>query len=118
MAHPLPPGKKQCPEHDVIHGALEQCSVCRSLRSGSIVAGSPKADTSGARVNAARYRLNESACWAELQANSADDPNVAVKWSAESAKWARLAAETEQQLLEIEHDQWLIEQDRKRRGGS
>lgn len=114
----LPDGQKLCPTHNVQYGKLEQCSVCRSERSGAIVAGSPKADTSGARINAARYRLNEAACWCELQANTADDPNVAVKWSAESAKWARLAAETEQQLLEIEHDQWLIEQDRKRRGGS
>ncbi len=114
----LPAGKQRCPHHDIVHSAIEQCSVCRAERSGSIVAGSPKADTSGARANAARYRLNELACWTELKTNTAADPNVAVKWSAESAKWARLAAETEQQLLEIEHDQWLIEQDRKRRGGS
>lgn len=107
-----------CPTHDQHYSKLEQCSVCRALaRSGAVEKESPKADTTEARVHAARYRLNEAACWAELKLHTADDPNIAVKWSAESAKWARLAAETEQQLLEIEHDQWLMEQDVKRRGG-
>lgn len=107
-----------CPTHDQHYSKIEQCSVCRAERTGAVPPQSPKADTLTARTHAARYRLNELACWEQVKANTADDPNVAVKWSAESAKWARLAAETEQQLLEIEHDQWLMEQDRKRRGGN
>lgn len=109
MAQPQP---NHCAIHDVRYGKLEQCSGCRASRSVTVTPGSPKADTSAKRVNAAAARLRELACWSECQGQMADDPNVAVKWSAESSKWARLAMELEAQITEVEHDQWLREQKR------
>jgi hypothetical protein len=108
--------RNRCALHDVSYGKLEQCSVCRAERAGGVKAGSPKADTSGPRTRAADYRLNQAACWDGYKTNLTDDPNVAVKFSAESGKWAGRADELEMRILEIEHDQWLIEQDRQRRG--
>lgn len=110
--------EKRCDVHNRALGRLEQCPDCRAEKTGAAQSGSPRADTSGARVSAARYRLNEGECWVACQARKLDDPQVAVKWSAESMKWARLATETEMKILEIEHDQWLVEQDKQRKGGS
>jgi hypothetical protein len=83
----------------------------------AVTDGPPKADTASARVNAANARIRELACWSNCTAATAEDPGNAVKWSAESAKWARVAMEIESKILDIEHDQWLMHEDRKR-GGS
>jgi hypothetical protein len=117
VAQPLAPGKKYCPLHDVTYGALEQCSTCRSDRSGAVASESPKADTLPARIKAAEYRTYQLSCWSEYSANVKDDPHVAVKFSAEAGKWAGRADEIELRILEIEHHQWMLEQDKQRRGG-
>ena len=79
--------------------------------------GSPKADTTNVRVRAAEYRLCQASCWEEYKQNLREDPHVAVKFSAEAGKWAGRADELEMRILEIEHHQWLMEQDKLRRGG-
>ena len=117
MAASLPDGHKLCPTHQVSYGPLEQCSACRGSQGVAVVSGSPKADTTQKRVYAAEARLREYACWSECKTQMADDPNVAVKWSAESSKWARVAMELESHITEIEHDQWLREQKRLLSGG-
>lgn len=112
------PSNRACPKHsDVTYGPLEQCPKCRAARSSAVKAGAPKADTTQKRVHAAEARLRELACWDRCKLDMADDGNIAVKWSAESSKWARLAMDLESQITEIEHDQWLVEQDQLR-GGS
>jgi hypothetical protein len=118
VAGPLPDGQKRCSLHDITYGKLEQCSASRAERSSSVKTGSPKADTTAKRVNAATARLRELACWDACKLAMADDGNIAVKWSSESAKWARLAAELEAQITEIEHDQWLRDENMKMHGGS
>jgi hypothetical protein len=130
VASPVESG--YCAKHDKRYGKLEQCSECRKSRGITVKQESPKADTATVRVHAARYRLNEAACWNEfkrysavdLTAGSEDDdpvqidPHVAVKFSAEAGKWAGRADELEMRILEIEHDQWLREQKRIMGGGS
>ena len=118
MATSLGAGQKRCPKHtDVVHSSIEQCGQCRAERAVAVKACSPKVDTTQKRVNAAEARLRELACWNECASQMRDDPQVAVKWSAESSKWARVAMDLEEKITEIEHDQWLVEQDRLR-GGS
>jgi hypothetical protein len=117
VAGPLADGLSRCEIHDVTYGKLEQCATCRAQRAGTAAATSPKADTSPLRVKAADYRLRELVCWQGFEAQIADDPHVAVKLSDQAGKWAGRADELESRLLEFEHDQWLIEQDRERRGG-
>ena len=111
-------GQKHCPTHDVWYGKLEQCSVCRAERAGSAPAASPKADTKPLRVKAAEYRLREYEMWTASKGMLIDDPHVAVKLSDQSGKWAGRADDIEVKLLEIEHHQWMLEQDRLRRGGN
>ena len=107
-----------CPTHDRHFGKLEQCGDCRRARANDAATGSPKADTSAVRVRAAEYRLCQSSCWQGYADNLKDDPHVAVKFSAEAGKWAGRADEIELRLLDIEHHQWMLEQDKQRRGGS
>jgi hypothetical protein len=118
VAGPLPDGQKRCLIHDITYGKLEQCSACRAARSVTVKTGSPKADTSAKRVHAATARLRELACWDACQLAMATDGNIAVKWSAESTKWARVAAEIEAQITEIEHDQWLRDENMRMGGGN
>lgn len=106
-----------CPTHDKHYGKLEQCGECRRARNATVAPGSPKADMTQRRVHAADARLREAACWEQCKATMAADGHTAVKWSAESTKWARLAMELEQQITEVEHDQWLREQKRLLGGG-
>jgi hypothetical protein len=126
------PQPNYCAKHDRGYGKLEQCADCRASRGVTVKPGSPKADTSTIRLHAARYRMREAACWNECKRYSsidltADDkggtppkldPQAAVKFSAESGKWASRADELEMRILEIEHDQWLREQKRLMGGGS
>lgn len=104
-----------CPKHpSATYGPLEQCPECRKSVADGIERGSPKADTGARRVNAANARLREVSCWSNSEAARAgDDGQVAVKWSAEAVKWARVAMDLEASIMEIEHDQWLVEQKRK-----
>lgn len=117
MSRPLADGEKHCPKHDRYYSDVEQCSECRAERSAAPRATSPKADTSPLRVKAADYRLREAACWEQFSARLKEDGHLAVKLSDQAGKWAGRADELETRLLEIEHDQWLIEQDRLRKGG-
>jgi hypothetical protein len=106
--------QKHCALHDVWYSKLEQCGECRRSAGSAVERGSPKADMSGHRVNAGNARLRELSCWENSNNSRAqDDGNVAVKWSAEAVKWARVAMELEQQIVEVEHDQWLVDQKRK-----
>lgn len=107
-----------CPKHDKHYSKLEQCGACRAERAGAVVKGSPKADTSPLRVKAAEYRLREIAMWQAASAQIGADPHVAVKLSDQAGKWAGRADELEHRLLEIEHHQWMLEEDKRRRGGS
>lgn len=118
MAAPLPDGVRRCELHDIQYGKLEQCSGCRAAQTVAVKQGSPKADTTKIRAVAADYRLNQASCWSEYTTNLSDDPHVSVKFSAEAGKWAGRADELEMRILELEHDQWLIEQDRLLSGGS
>lgn len=106
-----------CAAHNRKYGKLEQCPQCRHEAMSGKHVGAPKADTLSLRVKAAEYRLREYACWAAFETALAYDPHVAVKLSDQSGKWAGRADELEMRLLELEHDQWLIEQDRERRSG-
>lgn len=107
----------RCDEHNVDYGKLEQCSACRAERAGATATQSPKADTTPLRVRAAEYRLRELAMWNAAKLAIADDPHVAAKLSDQSGKWAGRADDLEVKLLEIEHHQWMLDQDRQRRGG-
>jgi hypothetical protein len=114
-----------CATHERHHPKLERCPDCRAARASIIKVASPKADTTELRILAATARLREAACWNEFKRYSSvdpesdedPDPNVAVKFSAETVKHARLAMEIESRIADIEHDQWLVEQDRARSGG-
>jgi hypothetical protein len=115
-----------CATHDCHHPKLERCPQCRAARNSIIKVASPKADTTELRILAATARLREAACWNEFKRYSSPDlesdtpteidPHIAVKFSAETVKHARLAMEIESKVAELEHDQWLIEQDRARGG--
>lgn len=63
-----------------------------------------------ARVN--EYRSNSRACVAEFKRlrdeGTAQEGNLAVKWSAEGVKWARLAEEMQDKIDGREHDLRLI----------
>lgn len=107
-----------CPTHGTAYPKLERCPDCRSAATNKIQVGSPKADTSRARTRAAEYRLNQAACWEGFTTHKLEDPHVAVKFSAEAGKWAGRADELEMRILEIEHHQWMMEQDKLRRGGN
>jgi len=109
---------RHCDTHDVDYPRVGQCPRCRVDAAAVRGNESPKADTSVARVRAAEYRANQFECWGQSMASKIDDPQVAVKWSAEAGKWAGRADLIELKLLEIEHEQWVFEQDQKRRGGS
>lgn len=106
-----------CSTHNTHYSKLEQCPVCRAGAGVVVKTSSPKADTTQKRVNAAAARLRELSCWNEAGTQMHDDPHVAVKWSAEAGKWARIAMELEAQITELEHDQWLVEQKRLLGGG-
>lgn len=101
-----------CDIHKRSYSKLEQCAECRGAVGVTVKVGSPKADTTTKRVHAAEARLRELACWSESGSQMREDPHVAVKWSAEASKWARIAMELEDKIDELEHDQWLVEQKR------
>lgn len=109
---------KHCDTHNVDYPRVGQCAKCRAEAAAASPTESPKADTSPARIRAAEYRANQYECWGAAVAAKIEDPQVAVKWSAEAGKWAGRADLIELKLLEIEHEQWVFEQDQKRRGGS
>lgn len=101
-----------CP-HGKPYGGIEQCGECRASAGSAIASSSPKADTSKARKAAAEYRLREFALWDAAKATWLDDPNATAKLSAESGKWAGRADDIEMRILEMEHEQWLVDQKRK-----
>lgn len=114
---PLDTTAGYCADHDRHYPPLERCPDCRAAKRGEIRSGSPKANTENVRIRAAEYRLCQSSCWEEYRSNIKEDPQVAVKFSAEAGKWAGRADELEMRILEIEHHQWMVEQDRLRKSG-
>jgi hypothetical protein len=102
-----------CETHDHHYSSIEQCAQCRASASVVVEHGPPKVNTSEKRVNAANARLRELACWNQSKLLMPEDGHVAVKWSSEATKWARIAMELEGSITEIEHDQWLVDQKRK-----
>jgi hypothetical protein len=110
-----------CPEHKLHYPRLQQCAECRRARAGAAVSGSPKADTRELELREQEYREADKYLrrvareW--LDDGTAQERNVALKAFDAAAKYARLALEIRTSRLEIEHDQWLVEQKRKLSGG-
>lgn len=114
-------GKKHCALHDVWYGQLEQCGECRKARGITVKTTSPKADTHELKVREDEYREADKYLrriardW--LENGTAQERNVALKAFDAASKYARLALEIRQSRLEIEHDQWLVDQKRQLGGG-
>lgn len=110
-----------CPKHDAHYSKVEQCGTCRAERAGSVAVASPKADTHELDVREQEYREADKFLrriareW--LDDGTAQERNVALKAFDTAAKYARLALEIRTSRLELEHDQWLVEQKRKLSGG-
>lgn len=110
-----------CAKHDRHYGKIEQCGGCRAERSISVRAASPKADTRELELRENEYREADKYLrrvareW--LDEGTPRERGVALKAFDTAAKWARLALEIRQQRLELEHDQWLVEQKRLLGGG-
>jgi hypothetical protein len=120
VASPTPsPG--YCATHDQHYGKLEQCGVCRSQRAITVKTASPKADTRELELRENEYREADKFLrrigkeW--IDEGTAQERNAALKAFDAASKWARLALEIRQQRLEMEHDQWLVEQKRLLGGG-
>lgn len=121
MGAPLPDGVKRCPRHGIEYGRLEQCSACRAARSITVKTGSPKADTSELQLREDEYRGADKKlrriAFELLDEGTAQERSIAVKMLDCATKWARLALEIRTSRLELEHDQWLVEQKRLLSGG-
>lgn len=109
-----------CP-HGRPYGGIEQCGECRRVRATAISPTSPKAETKELETREHEYRAADvylrrlAREW--LDDGTARDRQVALKAFDAAARWARLALEIRQQRIEIEHDQWLVEQKRILSGG-
>jgi hypothetical protein len=105
----------------VRYGKLEQCSVCRAARAITVKTASPKADTRELELRENEYREADKYLrrigreW--LDDGTPQERNAALKAFDSASKWARLSLEIRQQRLEMEHDQWLVEQKRLLGGG-
>lgn len=104
-----------CP-HGIAYGGIEQCGDCRRAKASSAKQRRELVDTTAKRKLAVAARNKEDECWKQCVETTRDFPVYAVKWSAESAKWARIAMDLEKEISEYEHHQWLVELDRERRG--
>ena len=111
-----------CAAHDKQYGKLEQCPGCRKSASAVVAAQSPKADTKEMEARESEYRECDKYLrrlakkW--LDEGTAQERPTAIKAMDAASKWARLALEIRQNRLEMEHDQWLVEQNRLMGGGS
>lgn len=111
-----------CP-HGIMYDGLEQCARCRETKSAGPTTSSPRVDTRGLEEMEKEYRdldgfLRHLAC--KIFDPSEGMPNerhLAVKMLDNAAKWARLALDIRAERLEIQHDQWLVEQKRMLDGG-
>jgi hypothetical protein len=121
VAAALPPGAKHCAIHDIQYGKLEQCSRCRAERSAIVKTGSPKADTKELRLREAEYREADKflrrIARETLDEGTAQERVIAIKMFDAAARWARLALEIHTSILEVEHDQWLRDENMRMRGG-
>jgi hypothetical protein len=117
---PIPEGKRHCQLHDVLYGKVEQCPRCRADRSITVKQASPKADTHELKLREDEYREADKFLrrigkeW--LDEGTAQERNAAIKAFDAASKWARLALEIRTTRLEIEHDQWLRDENMKMRG--
>ena len=122
MGQPIPAGKKHCALHDVTYGSLEQCGVCRAAKGASIKPGSPKADTRELELREDEYRTDakylrrKAREW--IDGGTAQERNIALKAFDAASKYERLALEIRSARLEIQHDQWLRDENMKMHGGS
>ena len=111
-----------CPTHNQHFGKLEQCAGCRAGRRAAATAESPKADTRELELRESEYREADKFLRRKareiLDDGTAQERNLAIKMFDSAAKWARISLEIRNQRLELEHDQWLVEQKRKLSGGS
>jgi hypothetical protein len=111
-----------CTIHDQRYSAIEQCSGCRASKGIEVKSGSPKADTRELRLRETEYReadkyLRRTAReW--LDEGTAQERGIALKAFETATKYARLALEIHTSILELEHDQWLVEQNRLLGGGN
>jgi hypothetical protein len=121
VASPADPSLRYCETHDQHYGKIEQCSGCRAARSITVKTASPKADTRELELREIEYREADKFLrrigkeW--IDEGTAQERNAALKAFDAASKWARLALEIRQQRLEMEHDQWLVEQKRLLGGG-
>lgn len=110
-----------CPKHDKHYSKLEQCGACRAERAGTVAVGSPKADTRELELREQEYREADKylrrMAREVLDDGTAQERGLAIKMFDAASKWARLALEIRTSRLEMEHDQWLVEQKRKLSGG-
>lgn len=71
-----------------------------------------------ARIN--EYETRSRTCWRKVaeidEEGTPREENVAVKWSAEAVKWARLAEERREVLDRREHNLELIRHEREMSG--
>jgi hypothetical protein len=121
VAAALPPGVNHCAVHDIRYGKLEQCRACRAERSATVKASSPKADTKELRLRESEYREADKflrrIAREILDEGTAQERGLAIKMFDAAAKWARIALEINTSMLEIEHDQWLRDENMRMRGG-
>jgi hypothetical protein len=119
---PLPDGVKLCAKHDIRYGKLEQCSACRGERVASVKVGSPKADTKELRLRESEYRESDKfmrrIAREVLEDGTAQERGIAIKMFDAAAKWARLSLEIHTSLTELEHDQWLRDENMRMGGGN
>lgn len=110
-------GKPYCALHDQHYGKLEQCSRCRAAKGIAVKVGSPKSDTRELELREQEYREADKYLrrvareW--LDDGTPQERSIAMKAFDAASKWARLALEIRTSRLELEHDQWLVEQKRQ-----
>jgi hypothetical protein len=121
VATPLGADEKLCPTHDVVYGKLEQCAQCRAARAITVKVSSPKADTRELELRESEYREADKylrrVARELMEEGTAQERGLALKAFDAATKWARLALEIRTSRLELEHDQWLVEQKRMLGGG-
>jgi hypothetical protein len=121
VALPVDPSLKYCATHDQHYDRLEQCSGCRAAKSITVKTASPKADTRELELRETEYREADKFLrrmareW--LEEGTAQERGIAIKAFDAASKWARLSLEIRTTRLELEHDQWLVEQKRLLGGG-
>lgn len=111
-----------CEIHNIRYGKLEQCSGCRASKGIEVKSGAPRADTRELHLREQEYREADKYLrrvareW--LDDGTARERGIALKAFETATKYARLALEIHASIKELEHDQWLVEQNRLLGGGN